>query len=192
MPMSWSAAANTVLFWVQDPKNNSDVWALPLTGDRKPFPVLQTAFNEAHPQISPDGKWFAYRSDETGRGEIYVQSFPPGGGKWQISTNGGNFARWRADGKELFYMERVSYGKVVAVAVHATGSTFEFSAPRPLFDSGYLNNAPGHTGSYNTFDVSSDGQRFLIPRPESTNLTGALANTPITVVLNWTAALRKK
>ena len=71
-------------------------------------------------------------------------------------------------------------------------STFEFSAPRPLFDSGYLNNAPGHTGIYNTFDVTSDGQRFLIPRPESTNLTGALANTPITVVLNWTAALRKK
>jgi Tol biopolymer transport system component len=193
MPMSWSTAANTVLFYVQDPKSGTDVWALPLAGDRKPLPLLQTAFNESHPQISPDGKWFAYTSNETGRAEIYVQSFPPGGGKWQVSSNGGVFARWRPDGKELFYMERPSFSKVVAVAIHPTGSTFEFSPPRPLFDSGYLNNAPGHTGgNYNTFDVSSDGQRFVIPRPEATDITGALANTPITVVLNWTAALSKK
>jgi Tol biopolymer transport system component len=89
MPMSWSTAANTVLFWVADPKNSGDVWALPLTGDRKPFPILQTAFNEAHPQISPDGKWFAYSSTESGRSDVYVQSFPPGRGKWQISSNGG-------------------------------------------------------------------------------------------------------
>ena len=146
-----------------------------------------------HPQISPDGKWFAYESNETGRSEIYVQSFPPGGGKWQISSSGGTFARWRPDGKELFYMENPNFGKVVAVAIRAAGSTFEFSAPRPLFDSGYLTNArAGQIENWNTFDVSADGQRFLIPRPESTNVTGALANTPITVVLNWTAALRKK
>jgi len=74
----------------------------------------------------------------------------------------------------------------------AAGSTFEFSAPHPLFDSLYLNNAPGHTGNWNTFDVSSDGQRFLIARPEAGNITAALANTPITVVVNWTAALKKK
>ena len=147
---------------------------------------------ESHPQISPDGKWFAYNSNETGRGEIYVQSFPPGRGKWQISSNGGVFSGWRPDGKELFYLERASFGKLMGVDIHPAGSTFEFSVPRALFDSGYLNNALGHTGNWNTFDVSSDGQRFLIPRPKGTSATGAVANTPITVVVNWTAALNKK
>ena len=191
VPMSWSPAANTVLFEVADPKNNGDIWALPLTGDRKPFPLLQTQFGETHPQISPDGKWFAYNSNETGRVEIYVQSFPPGRGKWQISINGGVFSRWRPDGKELFYMTNVSYGKIAAVSVQATGSTFEFSAPRLLFDSGYLNVVQG-PGGYNTFDVSADGQRFLIPRPDATNVAAALANTPINVVLNWPALINKK
>ena len=190
VPMSWSPGANTVLFQVQDPKNAGDIWALPLTGDRKPFPLLQTQFAETHPQISPDGKWFAYNSNETGRTEIYVQSFPPGHGKWQISSNGGQFSRWRPDGKELFYMTSISYGKIAAVSVQATGSTFEFSTPRLLFDSGYLNIVPG-PGMYNTFDVSADGQRFLIPRPEAAN-DAALANTPINVILNWPALLNRK
>jgi hypothetical protein len=104
----------------------------------------------------------------------------------------GVFARWRPDGKELFYMTVGSYGKIAAVAIDATVSTFEFSVPRLLFDSGYLNNAPGHTGNWNTFDVSADGQRFLIPRPEATNVTAALANTPINVILNWPALINKK
>jgi len=186
MPMSWSAT-NTVLFSVQDPKNGPDVWALPMAGDRKPVPLLQTAFAEQHPQISPDGKWFAYTSNETGRSEIYVQTLPPGGGKWQVSSSGGVFARWRPDGKELFYMERQSFGKIVAVGIQATSTTFEFSAPRPLFDSGYLNNAPGHTGNWNTFDVSSDGKRFLVPRPEAASLPSA----PLTVVLNWQEELKR-
>ena len=88
-------------------------------------------------------------------------------------------------------MEKGGLGTLMAVTI-AAGSTFEFSAPRPLFDSGYLNNAPGHTGNWNTFDVSSDGQRFLLPQPEAANIAGMLANTPITVVVNWTAALKKK
>ena len=187
MPMSVSATG-TVLFYVEATKSGRDVWALPLSGDRKPVPLLETRFSEAHPQISPDGRWFAYSSDETGRAEIYVQTFPPGGGKWQVSSSGGTFARWRPDGKELFYMERASFGRIVGVDVRATGTTFEFSAPRPLFDSGYLNFAPGHTGNYNTFDVSADGTRFLIPRP----LASDIVETPLTVVLNWTAALRQK
>jgi eukaryotic-like serine/threonine-protein kinase len=190
IPMSWSAAVNTVLFLLTDPKTGGDIWALPLNGDRKPFPLLQTTFNESHPQISPDGKWFAYESNETGRAEVYVQSFPPGRGKWQISSSGGAFARWRPDGKELFYMSAMSYGKIVGVSVQATGLTFEFSAPHPLFDSGYLNAVPG-PGPYNTFDVSSDGQRFLIPRPVGTD-TAALANSPINVVLNWPGLLKSK
>ena len=190
MPMSWSADGRFIVYQVTDPKSVADAWALPLTGDRKPFPILQTPFTEAHPQISPDGKWIAYRSDETGRGEIYIQSFPPGAGKWQISSNGGTFARWRRDGKELFYMEAASFGKIVSVGINATGATLESSVPRPLFESGYVNSGFGHTGPWTTYAVSADGQRFLIPRPES-NLTGELANTPITVVLNWAAGLQK-
>jgi Tol biopolymer transport system component len=191
MPLSWSVATDTVLFYVVDPKSSNDIWAIPLKGDRKPFPVLQTAFSESHPQISPDGKWFAYESNETGNIEIYVQSFPPGRGKWQISNKGGAFARWRSDGKELFYMTTPSYGKIAAVSVQATASTFEFSAPQLLSDSGYLNNGFGHPANWNTFDVSADGQRFLIPRPEAANIM-AVANTPINIVLNWTALLNKK
>jgi hypothetical protein len=175
---------------VQDPKTNADVWALPLTGDRKPFPVLQTPFVESHPQISPNGKWIAYSSDETGRREIYVQSFPPGAGKWQISTNGGFYPRWRRDGKELFYMETLSRSKLLSVEVNANGATLESSVPRPLFESGYINLSFSHTGNWNTYAVSADGQRFLVPRPES-SLTGELNSTPITVVLNWTAGLKK-
>ena len=189
-PISWSADGKFILYMIIDPKTGSDGWALPLTGDRKPFPILQTPFNEGHPQISPDGKWIAYASNETGRAEIYIQSFPPGAGKWQISSNGGSFARWRRDGKELFYMDAPFSGKMFSVEVNATGSTVVASVPRPLFDSGYLNLGFGHTGNWNTYAVSADGQRFLIPRPEA-NLTGALTNTPITVVLNWTAGLKK-
>ena len=190
MPMSWSGDGKFVLFYVADPKTGNDVWALPLAGDRKPFPVLQTPFGESHPQISPDGKWFAYYSNETGRAEVYVQSFPPGAGKWQISSSGGQFARWRRDGRELFYMDAQSFGKIVAVGINATGSKFEYAVPRPLFDSGYINLNFGHAANWNTFAVSADGQRFLIPRPES-SFAAELANTPITVVLNWTSALKK-
>jgi serine/threonine protein kinase/Tol biopolymer transport system component len=189
-PISWSPDGKFILYMVIDPKTGSDGWALPLTGDRKPFPILQTPFNEGHPQISPDGKWIAYSSNETGRSEIYIQSFPPGAGKWQISSNGGSFARWRRDGKELFYMDSPFSGKMVSVEINASGSTVVASVPRPLFDSGYLNLGFGHTGNWNTYAVSADGQRFLIPRPEA-NLTGALTNIPITVVLNWISGLKK-
>ncbi len=81
-----------------------DLWALPLDGDRKSFPVVQTKFNERDGQFSPDGKWIAYQSDESGRWEVYVQPFVGPGGKLQISTNGGAQVRWRRDGKELFYI----------------------------------------------------------------------------------------
>jgi Tol biopolymer transport system component len=189
LPMSWSTDGKFIAYWVSDPKTGSDVWALPLTADRKSLSILQTPFNEQHPQFSPDAKWIAYESDAAGRFEIYVESFPPGGGKWQISSNGGLFPRWRRDGKELFYMDATSFGKMVAVAVNVTGSKFESSAPRPLFDSGYINSlVSGHSGEWNTYAVSADGQRFLIPRPES-NFTTTLTNTPITVVLNWAVAL---
>lgn len=191
MPTSWSRDGKFILYSEIDPKTLFDVWALPLTGDRKAFPVLQTRFSEMHPQITPDGKWVAYHSDETSRAEKYVQSFPPGAGKWQVSSNGGTFSRWRPDGKELFYMETSSFGKLMSVTIEAGGSKLEFSSPAALFDTAYDNQAiRRHSAIWNTFAVSSDGQRFLIPRPESVS-PAPVPNTPITVVLNWTAALKK-
>jgi eukaryotic-like serine/threonine-protein kinase len=191
-PMSWSADGNFILYSTPaglSDSDTSDVWALPLKGERKAFPLLNTRFLESWAQISPDGKWFAYTSGETGPIQIYVQSFPPGRGKWQISRNGGIYPRWRADGKELFFMETPDFGKVMAAEIHASGSTLESSVPHPLFDSGYYGTMRGHTPFSHTFAVSRDGQRFLIPRAEADHIA-PLLNPPITVVVNWTAALK--
>jgi Tol biopolymer transport system component len=189
-PTSWSADGSIVLYTVVEPKTGVDIWALPLTGDRKPFPILQAPFGEVQPHMSPDGKWFAYASNETGRPEIYVQTFPPGGGKWQISSNGGVFLRWRRDGKELFYLDSLTRAKMVSVSINATAGRFEFSQPKVLFDSGYIYASFGHTGTWNAFAVSPDGQRFLIPRPDP-GVVSAAANTPMNIVLNWRSALKK-
>jgi len=175
------------VYEVIDPKTSNDLWVLPLSGDRKPSPLLHTPFSETHGQISPDGKWLAYSSNETGRGEIYVQPFPSGAGKWQVSTSGGQFPRWRRDGRELFYMTQASGGKMMAVDVTSSGSTFEAGSPKELFDSPYINLAHSGTGPgagpYHTFAVSADGQRFLIPHPPSTD--AATVTMPIAVVENW-------
>ena len=111
--MDWSPDGRFVLYRYNSiqaslPSTSStgwDIWALPLDGDRKPFPVVQTNFEERDGQFSPDGKWIAYQSNESGRFEIYVQPFPGPARKWgPISTNGGAQVRWRRDGKELFYI----------------------------------------------------------------------------------------
>jgi eukaryotic-like serine/threonine-protein kinase len=158
-----------------------DLWILPLDGDRKPYPFLQTEFNETHARFSPDSKWVAYISDETGRAEVYVQSFPASGGKWQISTGGGDQPQWRRDGKELFYLSPDR--KLMAVQVK-TGETFENGAPVPLFQTKVF--PPVSTGARNNYVVAADGQRFLV-----NNVVEENASHPITVVLNWTAQLKK-
>jgi Tol biopolymer transport system component len=151
--------------------------------------LLQTPFAESHAQISPDGKWFAYQSIEAGRMEVYVQPFPSGSGKWQVSTNGGYFPRWRRDGHELFYMSQTSAGKMMAVDVRSSGSKFEAGAPRDLFDSPYTNLQHAGGGRYHTYAVSADGKRFLIPYPPSSD--AANLTVPIAVVENWTVAVKK-
>ena len=119
-----------------------------------------------------------------------MQAFPSGAGKWQVSTNGGYFPRWRRDGRELFYMTQPSGGKMMAVDVRSNGSTFEAGAPRDLFDSPYVNLPhPAGRRRYHTFAVSADGQRFLIPHPPSSD--AANLTMPIAVVENWTAAVKK-
>ena len=192
LPQSWSPDGRAIVAAQLDTKLGVDLWMLPVStsnaADTKPVPLLRTPFNEDFGQISSDGKWLAYMSNETGRAEVYVQPFPTGSGKWQVSTNGGTFPRWRRDGRELFYMDRTSAGKMLAVDVNGTASVFVAGSPKELFDSGYLN--LGHTAPYLPFAVSADGQRFLIPRAEGLSTADAISS-PIAVVLNWDAGLKK-
>jgi eukaryotic-like serine/threonine-protein kinase len=188
VPMCWSPDGKFIVYTLRDPKTGFDVWILPL-GDKKPVAFLQSSFNERDPQISPNGKWIAYTSNETGRDEIYVRPFPAGEGKWQISSKGGYYSKWRRDGKELFYLETsTSPRNMISVKVNTAGPTFEYGDPAVLFDSLFVN--AGHGSPYQAFAVSPDGQRFLIPRPDSRDEQGT-ASAPITVVLNWTAGLKK-
>ncbi len=174
VPTDWSADGRVVLYRSTAPKTGSDLWALPLEGDRKPFPVVQTEFQESHGQFSPDGRWIAYSSDSSSLHQVYVQAFPKPSGTFQVSTKGGIRPRWRRDGKELFYMTLDL--KLMAVEVKATATTFEPGRPRELFQT-----RAATTTVISVYDVSGDGQRFLI----NTDIE-AEGPTPITVVTNWT------
>ena len=154
------------------------IWVLPLFGDGKPFPIVQTAFEERDPQISPDGKWMAYHTNESGRREVYITAFPGGGAKWQVSTNGGTSAKWRRDGKELFFLDPAD--KIVAVDVTASGNAVQLGVPHELFQT------VGIQREYGPFDVTADGKKFLL---NSGNLKEG--TEPMTLVLNWPAELKK-
>lgn len=200
VPTSWSSDGRSLIYQITDPKTGNDLLALPMPSraalrrepadGSKPVALLRTPFSEMHGQISPDGAWLAYSSNETGRYEVYVQRFPSSVGKWQVSANGGSYPRWRGDGRELFYLDKGFDGKLVAVEVKTTPSTFEAGRIRELFDSGYYNALHGAFGPYHAYAVSADGQRFLIPRPLSTG-SKATAPAPIAIVLNWDTGLRK-
>ena len=161
-----------------------DLWILPLepVGDRKPIPFLVTQADETFGQFSPDGKWVAYSSDESGRREVYVQGFAPDRvpaaavGKWQISTAGGDKPRWRRDGTELYYI--APDRKMMAVPVK-TGATFEPGVAVPLFDT--------NVSGFFPYDVGIDG-RFLL---NSISEAGPSSASPLTIVLNWQAGLRR-
>ena len=171
-----------------NPTTGYDIWVLRM-GDpsggsgqvRKAQPFLQTKFNEAAPQFSPDGHWLAYVSDESGRKEIYVQPYPGPGGKWQISTEGGAEPTWNRNGRELFYR---STDKMMAVNI-ATQPSFVVSKPKVLFEGQYVPTSPTSL----TYDVSPDGQRFLMLKPSE---SAEVAPTQIDVVLNWFEELKQK
>src|SRR5262249_40621883 len=149
-----------------------DLWALPLTGDRKPIAVANGPFEERNGQFSPDGRWVAYQSNDTGSFEIYVQPFPGPGGKWKVSTAGGTDPRWRADGQELFFI--APDAKLMGASIRMSGSSFGAGSPTALFQTRIVT-----AGNFkHEYDVSSDG-RFLV----NTILDDAAP--PITLLLNW-------
>ena len=177
----WSRDGKTIVY-VPDigAKTKADLWLLPTGGDHKPSPYLQTQFGEYDAEFSPDGRWMAYTSDESGAEQVYVQPVPPTGAKWQISTAGGSRARWRGDGKELFYM--AADRKLMAVPVKAS-ATLEAGIPQPLFAS-FVNDTQKYQFFYTP---SADGQKFLMKVPAGADA----APPPITIVLNWQAASGK-
>src|SRR5262245_31524897 len=156
LPTDWSRDGRFIIYRPSDPKTKGDVWFLPApgSGEAKPFPVVRTEADETAGTLSPNGQWLAYASDVSGRYEVYVQSFPGGGGKRQVSTGGGNNPHWRGDGRELFYSARD--GKLMAAPVRS-GVSFETGAPVSLFEF-RAGNSPG----FAPYAVTSDGQRFLI------------------------------
>jgi Tol biopolymer transport system component len=174
----WSRDGKYIAFSVQAKDTNWDLWILPTFGDQKPYPFLKTKFSELWPAFSPDGRYIAYQSNESGRTEIYVQSFPGPGGKWQVSADGGTDAHWSGDGKELFF--RSADQKLTAVPV-TTGATFEAGTPKALFP---VHLDPGT--SRNRYIPAAVGDRFLLV---ATPARASMA--PTTVVLNWMADLGK-
>jgi len=176
---SFSPDGRYMLYSSQNPKSLVDIWALPTFGERKPIPVAVGPFVEFNGVFSPDGRFVAYQSGESGRAEIYVQTFPDGAGRWQVSNGGGTDASWRGDGKELYY--RSPDQKLMAVDIRTTGSELEAGIPKPLFP------VAVRTGNArNKYMPSRDGQRFLIDAP-----LGRESMTPTTIVLNWPAGLGK-
>jgi Tol biopolymer transport system component len=186
-PTQWSHDGRFVVYSELVPKTKYDLWVLPMEGevDRKPFAFLRSEFNEIFGQLSPDGHWMAYTSDESGQREVYERPFPAGDGQVKISLAGGEQPRWCCGGKEMFFY--AADGKIMAVPVTARTApkpSFQPGTSRPLFEAHLANNSIIGTSEY---DVTADGKRFLIASP----FAGAASVPPLTVVVNWDATAKK-
>jgi serine/threonine protein kinase len=184
----WSQDGRLLLYQIPGPKTGQDLWVAEQAsesaiGDLKPSPYLQAAFDEKHGRFSPNGRWVAYTSNESGRDEVYVQSFPLSGAKFQISANGGREPQWRKDGTELFYIaeDRTLMAVPVKLAESAA-EPLQVGSPKRLFPMPFVDTFIIGL----SYEVSRDGARFLMPVPPS----GTTA-PPLTVVLNWQAQLKK-
>jgi Tol biopolymer transport system component len=191
-PNSWSADGRYLMYTAVDPKTNSDLWVLPMTGDRTPWVFLKTPFRETYGEFSPDGRWVAYQSNENGgRPEVYVRPFvPPGAagtagasaaGSSQVSTAGGITPLWRPDGKELYYIN--PSGAMMAAPITVTGNRLEPGAPVVLFPT-HIVGGGADTQIGRQYDLARDG-RFLI----NTQLNDLAS--PITLLQNWNPEVKK-
>src|SRR5262249_34834937 len=180
LPTDWSQDGRFIIYHQRDPKTKGDVWALPMTGsgEKKPFAVVNTDANETGGTLTPDGRWLAYVSNESGRYEVWVQSFP-GGSRRQVTTGGGGGPRWRGDGRELFYYS--GDGWLMAAQVRI-GESLEMSAALPLFEF----RAGIQRTRYASYAVTADGQRFLI-----NEVLDIEPNAQLAVLTNWTAVVKR-
>jgi eukaryotic-like serine/threonine-protein kinase len=178
-PLDWSRDGRYLLYRQIGPQTNHDIFVLPTSGDRKPFPYLQTPAMENGGAFSPDGRWIAYASDESGRVEVYVESFPTHSGKRQISPAGGAGPRWRADGKELYYYS--PDGRLMAVSVTGDGRTLTTGTAAALFAF-----RPAGAIAVPSYAVTRNGERFLLSAIVETDAKAALS-----VVENWTEGIKR-
>jgi WD40 repeat protein len=217
LPLSFSPDGKILVY-----QQTVDIWSIALDapgGNAKPVSLVQSNATERMAQVSPDGKWLAYESNETGQAQIYVKSFPEGPGKWQISTDGiSQWPRWRGDSKELFFSRPPD---IMAVDIRVAGGSIQPGVPHTLFTIANPNLLSGHAPTdYFRYDVTPDGQRFLVPQPstgadpsptpggrgaaggtaqilidaaDSGNIVPtATAATSVTVVLNWPSIAKAK
>jgi Tol biopolymer transport system component len=183
IPVNWSRDGRFIVFSRTHPSGSgNDTWVLQLSPEKKAIPFVESPFDKVHAKVSPDGRWIAYSTNDSGMYQIVVQSFPdPNGGKWQITAQGGVEPKWRRDSRELYYL--AFDGKLMAVPVKGDRS-FEAGTPAPLFDTPLTVTRPV-PGRDRRYDVAADG-RFLLVTPVQS------ASAPVTVVVNWLSGLEKK
>jgi Tol biopolymer transport system component len=214
VPMSWSPDGNRLVYSMTGSDTAGDIWSVSPgaeSAERKGTPLVRTVADERNPQVSPDGRWLAYSSNETGRSEIYIRPFPDGPGRIQVSVDGGVYPRWRRDSRELYFMNLVSFGGMMASEIRVSGSSIQREVPRRLFQTNFASQ-PHAGGSHHAYAMTADGQRFLIPGFEnpvaafgSPQALGAAVissiiadrraasgaaslGAPIIVLVNWPAA----
>jgi len=184
-PSDWSRDGRAILYTSVDPKSRSDIWILPdpsSPGDHKPVEFLHTDADESQAQFSPDGHWVAYTSDESGRNEVYVRPYPPGPGKWKISSSGGADPRWSHDGKELSYVTAGNGSRRLVSVPVGLGSRAQFEAgiPKELFEFRTIGRVI--QGNEFLYSPSPDGQRFLV------NVYATNPEPTLNVITNWQKA----
>lgn len=178
-PFDWSLDGRFITFYEQGENTGTDVWILSLEGERKARPLLNSEFNELHAQFSPNGKWVAYGSDKAGIPQVFVRSFPADDYNTQISIEGGNFPKWRRDGRELFYM--AADAKMMSVSINKIDEQFEADDPIPLFET----DPPIISGPWDgIFAVAPAGDKFLIR-----SAAGKSGSSPVTIITNWETRL---
>ncbi len=180
-PTDWSRDGRYIALTFSDWKGKAKngIWLLPLFGDHKPFPYLHSPFNKSDAVFSPDGRWLAYVSDESGSLEVYLSPFPDGGGKWQVSRGGGDQPEWNGKGDALYYAG--SGGKMMEASVKESGATVVVGEPRQLFQEARAGTSLGAR----SYSVTQDGNRFLVAKAPQGEAP------PLKLVTNWTADLKK-